>query len=78
MGTQGSWHEMLLAEGRAEATALAEQASRTAAEYRATGAEQPYQDELIALTARIKAVPAEQAGTVIASLLGIIAWGRQS
>ncbi|WP_136023715.1 hypothetical protein [Microbacterium sp. K27] len=69
---------MLLAEGRAEASALADQATRTAREYRETGAEQPYQDELVALTARIKALPAEQAGTVIASLLGIIAWGRTS
>lgn len=78
MVSQGSWQAMLLAEARAEATALAEQATRTAREYHETGAEQPYQDELIALTARIKALPAEQAGTVIASLLGMIAWSRTS
>lgn len=78
MATQGSWQAMLLAEGRAEANALAEQATRTAREYHNTGAEQPYQDELIALTARIKAIPTEQAVVVISSLLGMIAWNRTS
>lgn len=76
MALQGSWEAMLLAEARAEATALADQARRTAQEYHETGAEQPYQDAMVALTARIKALPVEQAGTVIASLLGIIAWNR--
>lgn len=74
----GSWEAMILTEAREEANALAEQALRTAREYHETGSEQPYQDALIALTARIKAVPVEQAPAVISSLLGIIAWNRRA
>lgn len=74
----GSWETMLLAEARSEANALAEQARRTAREYHETGAEGPYQDGLVALTARVKALPTEQAGVVICSLLGIIAWDRRA
>lgn len=71
----GDWYRMVLTEARQEAEGLADQARRTVAEYHANGNTQAYQDGLLALTARIKALPAEQAGMVIADLCGMLAWG---
>ncbi len=77
MAVQGSWQAMLADEAKREAVALADLAQRTTREYHESGAEQPYQDALVALTARIKALPNEHAGVVIASLLGMLAWQRK-
>ncbi|OJU42028.1 MAG: hypothetical protein BGN97_04545 [Microbacterium sp. 69-10] len=66
---------MLLDEARSESEALVEHGKRAVAEYHEHGNSQVYQDALIALTARIRAVPSEQAGLIIADLVGMLAWG---
>lgn len=73
----GDWYQMVLNEAKQEAEALADQARRTVAEFHANGNTAAYQDGLLALTARIKALPAELAGMVIADLCGMLAWGSQ-
>jgi len=71
----GDWQRMLLAEARSESEALVEHARRAVTEYTEHGGTQVYQDALIALTARIGAVPSAQAGMIIADLVGMLAWG---
>lgn len=71
----GDWHRMLIDEARREAEALVEQTQRVTAEYREHGNTQTYRDGLRLLTARIGAIPSEQAGLIIADILGIYAWG---
>lgn len=71
----GEWQRMLLAEAREESEALVAQAARAVSEYRDHGCTQVYQDALLALTARIRAVPRDQAQLVIADLVGMQVWG---
>lgn len=73
----GSWHQMVLDKAKREAEELAEQARRAVAEHRDNGDTQVYQDALIALTARIRALPTALAPYIIADLCGIIAWRQK-
>jgi hypothetical protein len=70
----GDWQGMILHEARREADELVEQAERTVREYVEHGLGQAYEDALIALTARIKAMPEGVRLYVLAAVLGDLAW----